>query len=153
MVYINDSWSGLIILIISYSYIVVAIKDIHTRYDTSIVCIPLPRGPSGNHSSRGPFDSVPWRNPWVLENRPCRYSTSRIFMTSIRLLVYVVIFKYAYVYVTYDTWSFYWLDNVPSHSNLDHCIIWWSGDLILYQPINHTIIIDYFLVYGRDSFP
>ena len=44
-------------------------------------------------------------------------------MTSIRLLVYVVIFKYAYVYVTYDTWSFYWLDNVPSHSNLDHCII------------------------------
>ena len=59
MVYINDSWSGLIILIISYFYIVVAIKDIHTRYDISIVCIPLPRGPSGNHSSRGYLTRCP----------------------------------------------------------------------------------------------
>ena len=126
-------------------FIVVAIKDIHTRHDTSIVCIPPPRGPSGNHSSWGPFASVPWSHLWVLENRPCQYGTSGYLRP-----VYVVIFKYAYGYAT---WSFCWLDNVPSHSNLDHCILWWSGDLNLYstyQAYNYYWLL---LVYGRDYFP
>ena len=122
MVYINDSWSGLIILIISYSYIVVAIKDIHTRYDTSTVCIPLPRGPSGNHSSRGYLTRCPGVVSGFWKTDHADIAPVDIY-DQYQLASICGNFNYAYVYVAYDTWSFYWLDNVTSHSNLDHCII------------------------------